>query len=142
MPRFHAGGGSGVAVVRVHAGVEDHRDGFGGLDGDRFVVVDDDLGEQCPVEHASFGGFGCGVEVSEVGEDAQDRVESVSGSVVEGVELVEPAGDCGEAGADAFLFGLEQVEADRVGVVGLEEFELLSFELVLLDGQGLPFVTG
>ena len=49
---------------------EDACDGVGGLVGDAFVVVDDDLLEECLGEDAAFSGFGFGVEVVEVGEDA------------------------------------------------------------------------
>ena len=38
------------------------------------------------------------------------------------------------SGADAFLLGLEEVERDGVGVVGLEQLEFFGFELVLLRG--------
>ncbi|MCK1802325.1 hypothetical protein MTQ12_04555 [Brevibacterium sp. R8603A2] len=40
------------------------------------------------------------------------------------------------------MLGLEQVEGDRVGVVGLEELDLLGFELGLLPGQQLLLVAG
>ncbi|WP_341855160.1 hypothetical protein [Brachybacterium sp. GPGPB12] len=40
------------------------------------------------------------------------------------------------------MLGLEQVEGDRVGVVGLEELDLLGFELGLLPGQRLLLVAG
>ncbi|MCX2164058.1 hypothetical protein [Corynebacterium auriscanis] len=38
------------------------------------------------------------------------------------------------------MFALEEVEGDRVGVVGLDEFEAFGFELVALGGQELAFV--
>nr|WP_232620574.1 hypothetical protein [Rothia kristinae] len=47
-----------------------------------------------------------------------------------------------EARADAVLFGFEEVDGDRVGVVGLEEFDLFGFELGLLHGKQSPFVAG
>ncbi|MGO1319009.1 MAG: hypothetical protein ACTII7_10985 [Galactobacter sp.] len=47
-----------------------------------------------------------------------------------------------EARADAVLFGFEEVDGDRVGVVGLEEFDLFGFELGLLPGKQSPFVAG
>ncbi|WP_286265639.1 hypothetical protein [Brooklawnia propionicigenes] len=47
-----------------------------------------------------------------------------------------------EAGADAVLLGLEQVDGDRVGVVGLEQLDLFGFELGLLRAQGGSFVGG
>nr|WP_232284014.1 hypothetical protein [Saccharomonospora glauca] len=43
---------------------------------------------------------------------------------------------------DAVLLGLEQVERDRVGVVGLEELDLLGFELRLLRGEAGALVAG
>ncbi|WP_299062434.1 hypothetical protein [uncultured Actinomyces sp.] len=54
--------------------------------------------------------------------------------------VVEPGGDLVEAGADAVLFALEEVEWDRVSVVGLDELEAFRFELVALCGQELAFV--
>nr|WP_254668895.1 hypothetical protein [Brevibacterium sp. CS2] len=47
-----------------------------------------------------------------------------------------------QARADAVLFGLEQVEGDRVGVVGLEELDLFGFELGLLPGEELLLIAG
>nr|WP_257995134.1 hypothetical protein [Brevibacterium luteolum] len=38
------------------------------------------------------------------------------------------------------MFAFEEVEWDRVGVVGLDEFEAFGFELVALGGQELAFV--
>lgn len=54
LPRFNAGWGSGVAVLRFRGGVEDRRHRLVGLDGDLLLVVDGDLGEQGLVEHASL----------------------------------------------------------------------------------------
>nr|WP_300146841.1 hypothetical protein [Propionicimonas sp.] len=120
---------------------EDAGDGLGWHEGGVFVLVDDDSGEQGAVEDAAFSGFALGVEVAGVGEDVGDVVESLAGAAVGGGEGVEPAGDLVEAGADAVLFGLEQVEGDRVGVVGLDEFEAFGFELVALGGQDGAFVA-
>ncbi|MDS2171819.1 hypothetical protein Q7C18_03840 [Nesterenkonia sp. CL21] len=40
------------------------------------------------------------------------------------------------------MLGLEQVDRDRVGVVGLEELDLFGFELGLLPGEHFLFVAG
>ena len=45
------------------------------------------------------------------------------------------------ASADAVLFSLEQVEWDRVGVVGLDEFEPFGVELVALGFEEFPLVA-
>ncbi|HOA26371.1 MAG TPA: hypothetical protein PKG51_02535 [Arachnia sp.] len=78
--------GQGSNVVGAGVGAQDRGDGLHGLGGDVFGVIDGDLGEQCPVEHPAFGGFGFGVEVSQVGEDVEDRVESDLRVGVEGAE--------------------------------------------------------
>lgn len=57
-------------------------------------------------------------------------------------EGVEPVRDCVEAGTDAVLFCLEQVDGDRVGVVSLEEFDLFGFEFGFLSGEQVPLVAG
>jgi hypothetical protein len=43
--------------------------------------------------------------------------------------------DVGEHAVDAVLFLLEHGQADRVGVVGLQEPELFVFEAFLLPGE-------
>lgn len=106
-----------------------------------FVLVDDDPLEQRAVEDAAFSRFAPAVEVAEVGEDTDDLIESLVSVVVGGRETVEPVGDRVEAGADAVLFGLEQVERDGVGVVGLDELEAFGFELVALCGQHGAFIV-
>ncbi|WP_210424435.1 hypothetical protein [Gephyromycinifex aptenodytis] len=87
-----------------------------GCVGGVLVVVDGGAGEQGTVEDASFGRFALVVEV------------------------VEEFGELVQAGANAVLFDIEEVEGDRVGVVGLDKFEAFGFELVALGGQGLAFV--
>ncbi|MBU8578995.1 hypothetical protein ACH0B7_09620 [Brevibacterium luteolum] len=57
------------------------------------VVIDGDAVEQCPVEHPAFGGFGLGIDVADVGEESEDRVESDRGLVVGRLQRVEPARD-------------------------------------------------
>ena len=47
-----------------------------------------------------------------------------------------------QAGADAVLLGLEQVDGARVDVVGLQELDLLGFELGLLHDETGAFVAG
>nr|WP_206692840.1 hypothetical protein [Microbacterium paulum] len=112
------------------------------MEGGFVLVIDGDAVEQCPVEHPPFGGFGLGVDVADVGEEAEDRVEPDLGLAVGRLQGVEPAGDRLQAGADAVLFGLEQVDGDRVGVVGLEELDLFGFELGLLPGEEFLLVAG
>ncbi|ROZ64624.1 hypothetical protein EDL96_01875 [Kocuria soli] len=123
-------------------GVEDRRDRLGWFEGGLVVVIDGDAVEQCPVEHPPFGGFGLRVHITDVGEEAEDRVEPDLRVVVGRCEGVEPAGDGVEARADAVLFGFEQVEGDRVGVVGLEELDLFGFKLDLLSFEEGPFIAG
>ncbi|MFC0675450.1 hypothetical protein [Brachybacterium hainanense] len=85
------------------------------FEGGLVLVIDGDAVEQCPVEHPPLGGFGLGVDVADVGEEPEDRVETDLGLVVGRLQRVEPAGDRLQARADGILFGLEQVERDRVG---------------------------
>ncbi|MFC5329620.1 hypothetical protein [Brachybacterium fresconis] len=120
---------------------EDSGRRFGWHEGDVFVLVDDDPLEQRAVEDAAFSGFALAVEVAEVGEDTDDLIESLVSVVVGGRETVEPVGDRVEAGANAALFGLEQVERDGVGVVGLDELEAFGFELVALCSQHGAFIV-
>ncbi|MFI8597048.1 hypothetical protein ACIGDM_07020 [Rothia koreensis] len=140
MPRLIAGQGS--FVVWPGDGVEDRRDRLGWFEGGLVVVIDGDAVEQCPVEHPPFGGFGLRVHITDVGEEAEDRVEPDLRVVVGRCEGVEPAGDGVEARADAVLFGFEQVDGDRVGVVGLEELDLFGFKLDLLSFEEGPFIAG
>ncbi|MEX3564801.1 hypothetical protein VVR48_00930 [Micrococcus endophyticus] len=140
MPRVIAGQGS--FVVWAGTGGQDGLDRFGRLEGGVVLVIDGDAVEQCPVEHPPLGGFGLGVDVADVGEESEDRVEPDLGFVVGRLQCVEPSGDRLQAGADAVLFGLEEVEGDRVGVVGLEELDLFGFELRLLPGEELLLVAG
>ena len=118
----------------VDAGVGKDAGGglLGGVGGVLFVV-DGDAGEQGAVEYASFGWFALVVEVD---EEFGELVQACSGVGVGVGEVVELCGDLVEAGADAVLFAFEEVEGDRVGVVGLDEFEAFGFELVALGGQG------
>ncbi|WP_291278198.1 hypothetical protein [Galactobacter sp.] len=120
---------------------EDAGDGLVGRVADVFVFVDDDLGEQGSVEHAAFSGLGLGVEVAEVGEDVGDLIEPGACGRVGVGEAVEPVSDRVEAGADAVLFALEEVEGDRVGVVGLDELETFGVELVPLGLEEFAFVV-
>ena len=91
-------------------------------------VVDGDVGEQGSVEDASFCWFALVVEVVEIYQEVGELVQACSGVGVGVGEVVEPCGDLVEAGADAFLLALEQVQRDRVGVVGLDELESFCFE--------------
>ena len=119
----------------IDAGVgEDAGYGLLGCVGGVFFVVDGDAGEQGAVEDASFGWFALVVEVVEVDQEFGELVQACSGlGVGVGVGgVVESGGDLVEAGADAVLFVLEEVEGDRVGVVGLDEFEAFGFEPVAL----------
>lgn len=105
------------------------------FEGGLVLVIDGDAVEQCPVEHPPLGWFGPRVDVADVGEESEDRVEPDLGLVVGRLQRVEPAGDRLQARSDAVLLGLEQVERDRVGVVGLEELDLIGFELGLLPAR-------
>ena len=87
-----------------------------------------------------MAGFALVVEVVEVDQWLGELVESGPGVGVGVGGVVESCGDLVEAGSDAVLFVLEEVEGDRVGVVGLDEFEAFGFELVALGGQELAFV--
>ena len=95
-------------------------------------VVEDDLVEEGSVEDAAFSRFASGIDVAEVGEDVGELVEAFAGVLVAGGEVLQPVFDGVEVGADAVLFGFEEVEWDGVGVVGLDEFESLGVELLLL----------
>ena len=119
--------GAGAGVGQYGGG------GLAGCVGGVFVV-DGDAGEQGAVEDASFGGVALGVEVVEVDQEFGELVQACSGlGVGVGVGgVVESCGDLVEAGADAVLFVLEEVEGDRVGVVGLDEFEAFGFGPVSL----------
>lgn len=94
---------------------EDRGCRFGWHERDVFVLIDDNPLEQCAVEDAAFSRFAPAVEVAEIGEDTDDLIESLVSVVVGGRETVEAVGDRVEAGADAVLFGLEQIERDGVG---------------------------
>ena len=134
MPRLKAGQACFCGDLRrsVGTGVGQYAGcGLVGCVGGVFVV-DGDAVEQGPVEDASFGWFALGVEVVEVDQEFGELVESGPGVSVGVGEVVESGGDLVEAGADAVLFVLEEVEGDRVGVVGLDEFEAFGFELVAL----------
>ncbi|WP_155947957.1 MULTISPECIES: hypothetical protein [Microbacterium] len=120
---------------------EDSGRRFGWHERDLFVLVDDDPLEQRAVEDAAFSRFALAGEVAEVGEDTDDLIESLVSVVVGGREAVEPVGDRVQAGADAVLFDLEQVEWNGVGVVGLDEFEAFGFELVALCGEHGAFIV-
>ncbi|MEV8496469.1 hypothetical protein AB0315_07470 [Micrococcus luteus] len=123
----------------VDVGVgKDAGGGLVGCVGGVFFIVDGDTGEQGAVKDASFGWFALVVEVVEVDQEFGELVQAWSGVGVG--EVVEPGGDLVEAGADAVLLALEDVEWDRVGVVGLDEFEVFGFELVALGSQELAFV--
>ena len=140
LPRLMAGQFCFCGDVRrsVDAGVgKDAGGGLVGCVGGVLFVVDGDAGEQGAVEYASFGWFALVVEVD---EEFGELVQACSGVGVGVGEVVEPGGDLVEAGADAVLFAFEEVEGDRVGVVGLDEFEAFGFELVALGGQELAFV--
>ncbi len=107
--------------------------------------VDGDAGEQGAVEDASFDWFALVVfalvvEVVEVDQEIGELVQACSGLGVGVGEVGELCGDLIEAGADAVLFAFEEVVWDRVGVVGLDEFEAFDFELVAPGGQELAFV--
>ncbi|OIU84556.1 hypothetical protein [Microbacterium sp. AR7-10] len=105
------------------------------------VLVHNNPLEQGAVQDAAFRRFALAVEVAEIGEDADDLVEASTGAGVGGREAVEPVRGRVEARADAILFALEQVQRDRVGIVGLDELEPFSFELVALVGQQDAFVV-
>ena len=92
----------------------------GWFEGGLVFVIDGDAVEQRQVEHPPFGGFGLRVHVTDVGEEIEDRVEPDLRVVVGRRQGVAPVRDGVEAGADAVRFGFEQVDGDRVGVVGLE----------------------
>ncbi|WP_396290620.1 hypothetical protein [Curtobacterium sp. KT1] len=140
MPRLIAGQGSFVVWPGV-AG-KDRRDGLLRFESGLVLVIDGDAVEQCPVEHPSLGRCGLRVDLADVGEEPEDRVEPNARFVVGRLQGVKSAGDGLEARADAVLLGLQQVERDRIGVVGLEELDLFGFELRLLPGEQLLFVAG
>nr|WP_246180106.1 hypothetical protein [Kocuria coralli] len=115
--------------------------GFGRHRRHVLAFVDDDAVEQGAIEHPPFSRFAAVVEVTKAGEQVDDRVETLSGAGVGGGHRVEPCSDLVEAGTDAFLLALEQVERDRVGIVGLDELEPFSFELLLLGLKEFAFVV-
>nr|WP_238614659.1 hypothetical protein [Brevibacterium casei] len=112
------------------------------MEGGAVLVIDGDAVEQGPVEHPPLGGCGLGVDVADVGEEPEDRVEPDLGLVVGRLQRVEPTGDRLQARADTVLLCLEQIDGDRVGVVGLEELDLFRFELRLLPGQQFLLIAG
>ncbi|UAL30399.1 hypothetical protein K8W59_02370 [Nocardioides rotundus] len=120
---------------------EDSGNWLGMYERDVFVLVDDDPFEQRAVEDAAFSRLALAVEVAEVGEHTDDLIKTLVRVHVGVRETVESAGDRVEAGADAVLFGLEQVEWDGVGVVGLDELEAFGFEVVTLCGQHGAFIV-
>ncbi|AYY14193.1 hypothetical protein EF847_17300 [Actinobacteria bacterium YIM 96077] len=91
-----------LAVVGMS---DDGSCGFGRVECDLFVLVDDDLLERGAVEDAAFGGSALAVELAEVGEDVDDLVEAGPGVAVGSGEVVGPAGDGVEVGPDAVLLG-------------------------------------
>ncbi|WP_347041665.1 hypothetical protein [Brachybacterium nesterenkovii] len=140
MPRLMAGQFCFCCDVGrgIDAGVcEDAGGGLLGCVGGVLFVVDGDAGEQGAVEDASFGWFALVVEVD---EEFGELVQACSGVGVGVGEVVEPCADLVEAGADAVVFAFEEVEGDRVGVVGLDEFEAFGFEHVALGSQELALV--
>lgn len=92
------------------------------LGGVRFVI-DGDAGDQGAVEDAAFGWIALVVEGVEVDQDFGELVQAPSGVG----EVGEPCPDLVEAGANVVLFALEEVERDRVGLVGLDKFEAVGF---------------
>nr|WP_218902029.1 hypothetical protein [Streptomonospora nanhaiensis] len=112
------------------------------MEGGVVLVIDGDAVEQRPVEHPPLGRFGLGVDVADVGEESEDRVEPDLGLVVGRLQRVEPTGDRLKARAEAVLLCLEQIDGDRVGVVGLEELDLFGFELRHLPGEELLLIAG
>ena len=138
MPRLMAGWFCFCGDLRrgVDAGVgKDVGGGLVGCVGGVFFVVDGDVGEQGSVEDASFCWFALVVEVVEVDQEIGELVQACSGVGVGVGEVVEPGGDLVEAGADAVLLALEEIEGDRACVVSLHELEAFGFELVALGGQ-------
>nr|WP_055346718.1 hypothetical protein [Propionibacterium freudenreichii] len=117
-------------------------DGLVGLVADGLLVVEDDLVEEGSVEDAAFSRFASRVDVAEIGEDVGELVEALTGVLVAGGEVLQSVFDGVEGGADAVLLGLEEVERDGVGVVGLDELESLGVEFLLLGGQECTFVVG
>nr|WP_257477289.1 hypothetical protein [Acidipropionibacterium jensenii] len=105
-------------------------------------VVEDDLVEEGSVEDAAFSRFASGVDVAEVSEDVGELVEAVAGVLVAGGQVLQPVLDGVEGGADAVLLGLEEVEGDGVGVVGLDQLEAFGVEFLLLGVQEHTFVVG
>ncbi len=106
------------------------------------LVADLDAFEEGSVEDSAFSGFAPRVDVAEVGEDVGELVEAFAGVLVAGGEVLQPVFDGVEVGEDAVLLGLEEVEWDGVGVVGLDELESLGVELLFLRGQERTFVVG
>ena len=99
----------------IDAGVgEDAGGGLVGCVGGVLFVVDGDAGEQGGVEDASFCWFALVVEVVEVDQEFGELVESGSGVGVGVGEVVEPCADLVEAGADAVLLAVEEVEGGGV----------------------------
>jgi len=108
----------------IDGGVRENSDGgLVGCVGGVLFVVDGDAGEQGTAEDASFGWFALVVEVVEVDQEFGELVLACSDLGLGVAEVVESCGDLVEAGADAVLFASEEVEGDRIGVVGLDEFE-------------------
>ena len=94
------------------------------------VVVggDEELVEEELVEHAAdvFGGLPIGVS-GVLGDVEGDRDEFVGFGNIGG-EVAEAAVGGGQFGVEAFLFGSEHVDGDRVVVVGFEELALATFD--------------
>ena len=73
----------------------------------------------------------------EVVLQVEDLVEAALGAGIGGRHEVEASGDLVGADAKAFLLALEQIQRDRIGVMGPDELESFCFALVLRASRSL-----
>ena len=106
--------------------------GFGG-----FVVcwVDGNVVEEDHVEELLEVVGGVGVEVVAVFEEVEGLGEVFFHPGLVGGQGAQLLVDGGQLFGDSCLLGLEEVERDSVGVVGVQEFGLFGLQLGLLVAQ-------
>lgn len=121
---------------------EERFERFGELARDLVGVVDPELLEDGLVELSTQRRAGCEVgafpvdgEVDGSGEVRLDRLEA-------DVDRCQSLFGCGQLTGDAVLFDLEEVERDRVGVVGIEELLALVGEVADAASLEGPFGLG
>ncbi len=121
--------------VEPAGGVEDGLVDARELRGHVQALCERDLGEERVVAQASAAVVAGEVERVRVGRQVQVGAEPELGVFAPSPVGTQALVDVGEHAFDAVLFLLEDGQADRVGVAGLQQPELLVFEALLLPGQ-------